>query len=261
VAVVFVLAFQTLFAREANGSADLSNIRVMHTEQADTRSPAGLAPAPAPPALTVAVTGRRWFWDLEYPAYDFFTADELYIPVGEPVLLEMTSATVPHTWWPPREGDSRTIGPTEQHYSWLYATEPGTYDGVCTEACDDPTAYMPLRIFAVEPAVFEDWVAQQTAPVPEPQDPLAVEGEQLMQNKACLGCHALGETNTHIRVGPNLTNMARRSRIAGVVPYSTENMRAWLADPTALKPGTTMPRLNLSEEEVEALAAYLDTLR
>ncbi len=224
-------------------------------------SPDGLAPEPAEPLFTLAVTGRRWFWELDYLDYAFFTADDLYVPVGEVVLLQLTSADVPHTWWIPAPESSLEVLPDELRYTWLYATEPGVYEGVCAENCDDPTAYMPLRIIAVSADEFEQWVAQQQAPAPEPTTALTSQGKQLMQSKACLGCHALGGINENVRVGPNLSNMALRTMIAGVVPYSPDNMRVWLQDPLALKPGTSMPRLALSEEEVEALVAYMDTLK
>jgi cytochrome c oxidase subunit 2 len=88
-----------------------------------------------------------------------------------------------------------------------------------------------------------------------------MQGEALMRSKGCLGCHALRGVSEHSRVGPDLSNMASRQQIAGVVPYSTENMRLWMADPAEMKPGTRMPRLPLSDEELDALIAYMDTLK
>ncbi len=228
---------------------------------ASALSPPELAATPAEPAIQVLVTGRRWFWELDYADEGFFTADELYIPVGSIVLLEITSNQVPLTLWlPQQEPAALEVLPDATGYLWLFASEPGSYEGLCAENCDDPTAYMPLRIVAVEPAAFAAWVEQQQGPAPEPTTPLTQEGEVLMSSKACLGCHALYEISEEPRVGPNLTGMALRSRIAGVVPYSEETMRRWLANPVALKPGTTMPRLNLSEAEIAALAAYMDIL-
>lgn len=213
------------------------------------------------PDLAVVVTGKRWWWELDYQEQGFHTAADLYVPVGATVLLEMMSADEPRTWWAPAGNDAFEVTFDEPLTLSLQATEPGTYEGVCQQQCDDPTAYLPLRIIAVEPTAFEAWVALQRAPAPEPTNDLVQEGEVLMSTKACLGCHALGGMSGQSRVGPNLTGMALRQQIAGVVPYSPENMRQWMEDPIELKPGTTMPRLQLTDAEIEALVAYMDTLQ
>jgi cytochrome c oxidase subunit 2 len=120
---------------------------------------------------------------------------------------------------------------------------------------------MPLRIVALAPDAFADWQQQQQTPPPTPDDPLAAHGEELMRTRGCMACHSIQGISTRARAGPDLTNMAQRQQIAGVVPYSTANMHDWMIDPAALKPGTTMPRLNLSEEDIAALVAYMDTLK
>jgi cytochrome c oxidase subunit 2 len=226
----------------------------------DTVDPAEAARMLLAPDETIAIIGKQWWWEIAYPGYDFFTAADIYMPVGAVVLLEMTSQNESHIWWTPQAKSGLVISPEQTSYVWLHASEPGIYEGYCGELCDDPQAYMPLRIIALEPAAFAQWVQQQQAPVPEPTTPLAVQGEALMRSKGCLGCHALRGVSEGTRVGPDLSNMASRQQIAGVVPYSTENMRLWMADPAALKPGTRMPRLSLSDDELDALIAYMDTL-
>lgn len=260
---IFLFALLLMLDTDApNGnSGPFDGLTTATSASASALSPPELAATPAEPAIQVLVTGRRWFWELDYADEGFFTADELYIPVGSIVLLEITSNQVPlMLWLPEEEPAALEVLPDATGYLWLFASEPGSYEGLCVENCNDPTAYMPMRIVAVEPAAFAAWVEHQQGPAPEPTTPLTQEGEVLMRSKACLGCHALYDMSEEPRVGPNLTGMALRSRIAGVVPYSEETMRRWLENPVALKPGTTMPRLNLSEAEIAALAAYMDIL-
>jgi cytochrome c oxidase subunit 2 len=261
--VVLLLVLRALLDNpSANASpGDSSGIMLASVCFSDTVDPAVAAPALLAPDETIAVTGKQWWWEIAYPGYGFFTAADMYIPVGSIVLLEMTSQNESHIWWTPQAENGLVISPEQTSYVWLRASEPGIYEGRCGERCDDPQAYMPLRIVALEPAAFAQWAQQQQAPVPEPTAPLAVQGEALMRSKGCLGCHALRGVGEGTRVGPDLSNMASRQQIAGVVPYSTENMRLWMADPADLKPGTRMPRLPLSDEELDALIAYMDTLK
>jgi cytochrome c oxidase subunit 2 len=213
------------------------------------------------PTLTINVTGKPWWWEIEYPEAGFFTAADIYVPAGEVVQLALTGAQQQHRWWTPQTGQYLDVGPERITYLWLRAAEPGTYEGRCLSDCADPRAYMPLRIVAIAPDAFAAWVQQQQTPPPTPDDPLAARGEELMRARGCLACHSIQGISTRSRVGPDLTNMAQRQQIAGVVPYSTATMHDWLIDPAALKPGTTMPRLNMSDEDIAALVAYMDTLK
>jgi cytochrome c oxidase subunit 2 len=210
--------------------------------------------------LTVEVTGKQWWWEINYADYGFTTATDMYVPVGEVVVLQMTSQDVVHSWWIPQLGGKQDVYPNTTTYAWFQATEPGVYEGHCTELCGDSHAYMPMRVVALESSQFEQWASQQQTPVIEPGSPLAQQGAELMRTKGCVGCHSLRGVSEASRVGPNLTHMASRTQIAGMMPYSTENMRSWLADPSQ-KPGARMPDLNLTQEELDALVAYLDTLK
>jgi cytochrome c oxidase subunit 2 len=215
----------------------------------------------AEPTQTINVTGKPWWWEIEYPDAGFFTAADIYVPAGEVVQLALTSSQQQHRWWTPQSGHYLDVAPERTTYLWLRADEPGTYEGRCLNDCDDPRAYMPLRVVALAPDAFAAWVQQQQTPPPPPDDPLVARGEELMRARTCMACHSIQGISTRSRVGPDLTNMAQRQQIAGVVPYSTAAMHDWLIDPAALKPGTTMPRLNLSDEDIAALVAYMDTLK
>jgi cytochrome c oxidase subunit 2 len=215
----------------------------------------------AEPTQTINVTGKPWWWEIEYPDAGFFTAADIYVPAGEVVQLALTSSQQQHRWWTPQSGHYLDVAPERTTYLWLRADEPGTYEGRCLNDCDDPRAYMPLRVVALAPDAFAAWVQQQQTPPPPPDDPLVARGEELMRARTCMACHSIQGISTRSRVGPDLTNMAQRQQIAGVVPYSTAAMHDWLIDPAALKPGTTMPRLNLSDEDIAALVAYMDMLK
>lgn len=210
--------------------------------------------------LTVDVTGKQWWWEMDYRDYGFFTATDLYVPVGDVVVLRMKSADVVHSWWIPQLGGKQDVYPNITTYTWFQVTEPGIYEGHCTELCGESHAYMPMRVIALETDAFEQWAMRQVLAAVEPATPLAEQGFELMLTKGCIGCHAVSGVVDTARVGPNLTHVASRSQIGGIMPYSPENMRAWLAAPEQ-KPGVLMPNMNLTDEELDALVAYLDTLK
>ncbi len=252
--VVFVLVFQHLSGQGVTNGA-------MPT--GDDPAALTITPLASPPATPdVTLTGHRWWWRLDYSNPAFTTASDLYIPVGEAVTVTLDSFDVPHTWYTPRTDESYTATPNSPQAFTLTATAPGTYTSTCSgDSCSDPTGYMPLLIVAVPPDEYTAWVAAQQQPAPQPTDALAAQGKELLGSKACLGCHRLNGVSDHSNVGATLSGTARRTLIAGVLPYSPANMRTWLADPATIKPGTTMPQLNLTDSELDALTAYLDTLQ
>lgn len=213
--------------------------------------------------LTVDITGNQWWWKLDYPDYGISTATDLYVPVGEIVSLRMSSRDVVHSWWVPQLGGKTDVYPGATTYLWFQVSEPGIYEGHCAEMCGDAHAYMPMRVVALPPAEFEQWAQNYLGEPVEPSTELAQQGAELMATKGCLGCHAVGgdAASGASRVGPALTNMGSRLQIAGLLDNNPENMRAWLADPAAIKPGARMPNLNLSDDELDALTAYLGTLQ
>lgn len=211
--------------------------------------------------LDVEIVGHQWWWEMNYPAYGANTATDMYVPVGSVVKLQMTSIDVVHSWWIPQLAGKEDVYPGATTYTWFQVQEAGTYEGHCAELCGASHAYMPMRVIAVSPEEFELWAQKQVSDAPEPGDgTLAAQGKELFSSRGCVGCHAISGVNTLARVGPNLTNIAGRVQIAGLMPYSEDNMRRWLQDPVAVKPGALMPNLQLSSEEVEALTAYLHTL-
>lgn len=258
---IFGLSLQVMLVDrppDANGVSAVSVASVCFNSDV---SPEEVAAFLAVSTLKVEVTGRQWWWQFRYPDYDFSTATDMYVPVGEVVTLEITSQDVVHSWWIPQLGGKQDAYPGATTYTWFQVTAPGVYEGHCTELCGDSHAYMPMRVIALPPAEFEQWAQRQVAGLPAPTTPLTLRGQQLVSEKGCVGCHAINGISDGTNVAPNLSNIASRRQIAGIMPYNTQNLRNWLIDPAAVKPAARMPDLNLSDEELDALVAYLDTLK
>jgi len=233
--------------------------------------------------LTVEVIGHRWWFEYYYPDYDIYTANEMAIPVGVPVRLEMTAADlarapdlgVIHSFWIPRLAGKQDLVPGHTTYLNLQADEPGRFIGQCAEYCGLSHANMRARVEAMEPADFQAWIAAQQTPAAVPAaGSLEARGRELFGDlgarQACASCHQAWEGNglRGPAQGPDLTHLMSRLEFAGAIHDLTpENLRSWLADPNAMKPmqyevnGIGMPNLNLSEDELDALTAYLLTLR
>lgn len=232
--------------------------------------------------LTVEVIGHRWWFEYYYPDYDIYTANEMAIPVGVPVRLEMTSADlarspdlgVIHSFWIPRLAGKQDLVPGHTTYLNLEADAPGRYIGQCAEYCGLSHVNMRARVEAMEVGDFEAWVAAQTTPAAVPADgTLEARGRELFGDlgarQACASCHQVWEDGglRGPAQGPDLTHLMSREEFAGAIHDMTpENLRAWLADPNSMKPmqyevnGIGMPNLNLTDEELDALTAYLLSL-
>jgi cytochrome c oxidase subunit II len=221
--------------------------------------------------MTVQVTGRQWWWQFSYPEYGIETATDMYVPVGAIVKLEMTSNDVIHSWWIPQLGGKQDTNPGSISFNWFQAEREGIFEGQCSELCGDSHAYMPMRVIAVAPERFDAWMQLQSegaAGAAAPSDPLAAQGRLVFEQKGCVACHAITGVDSTVPLndqaltrGPNLTNIGERQQIAGVLNNSPENLRAWLANPLQVKPGTRMPNLGLTPPELDALVAYLGSLK
>ncbi|MDQ3531416.1 MAG: cytochrome c oxidase subunit II [Actinomycetota bacterium] len=223
--------------------------------------------------LQVNVQGRQYWWLYEYPDLDVVTANELHIPVGTPVNLTIEGYDVNHSFWVPRLAGTQDVVPGRVNRLTLEADEPGTYRGQCKEFCGLSHANMALRVIAHEPAAFETWIAEQQQPSAKPAGSLAAEGAKLFVNgsedgqfaagAACASCHAIEGLDGALGViGPNLTHLqSRQTFAAGLFKTNEANLRAWLADPPARKPGSQMPDVGLTEGQIDALVAYLETLK
>ncbi|MDQ3571001.1 MAG: cytochrome c oxidase subunit II [Actinomycetota bacterium] len=210
--------------------------------------------------VNVNVIGHQWWWEFEYPDRGVVTANELHIPAGRPVNLKLTSTDVIHSFWPPKLAGKLDVVPGKVNFMTVEADEPGTYFGQCAEFCGVSHADMRLRVVAHTSDAFDEWVRTNAAPAERPVTGEAAEGATMFRQKGCASCHTVKGFAAG-QVGPDLTHLGQRKVFAGATfELNDQNLRLWLRDPPAEKPGSRMPNLELSEDEITKLIAYLDTL-
>jgi cytochrome c oxidase subunit 2 len=215
-------------------------------------------------ALQINVTGHQWWWEVKYPSLGVTTANEIHIPVGQPVLVYVTSTDVIHSFWVPRLAGKQDLEPGRTNHLIIEASQQGTYLGQCAEYCGFSHANMRLRVMADPPAQFEAWAAQEAKPAAQaPVGSLAAQGAQIFASGACVGCHTVnGVKNAAGIVGPNLTHFGDRTTFAGATfPNDRQDLESWLRNPPAMKPGADMPNLHLTQDQIDALIAYLESLK
>ena len=212
--------------------------------------------------LIIEVTGNQWWWDVRYPELGFTTANEIHIPVGEPVAVKLTSDDVIHSFWVPKLHGKLDLIPGQVTEFWLEASEAGVYLGECAEFCGVQHAKMQFLVIAQEEGEFRQWVAQQQQPAPEPGNELVQEGQEVFLDSSCVYCHTIKGTNATGDLGPDLTHLAsRRTLAAGTIPNNRGNLGGWIVAPQNIKPGSLMPPTQLTGPQLQALLAYLETLQ
>jgi cytochrome c oxidase subunit 2 len=219
--------------------------------------------APAPPSsMDVEVIGHQFWWEFQYPEANVVTANELHLPVGRTANLILKSDDVIHSFWVPALGGKRDAFPGHTNYIWMTPNSTGEFPGQCYQLCGYSHGNMRERAVIQSPADFQAWLTAQNAPAAQPPPGPAADGAQAFQAKGCAGCHTITGTPAAGKIGPNLTHFASRHTMAGSIFESTpQNLRAWLKDPPAVKPGSIMPNLNLNEQELDVLVAYLQSLK
>lgn len=211
--------------------------------------------------MTVEVIGHQWWWEYRYPDLGVVTANELHLPVGVPVRLELASDDVIHSFWVPRIGWKMDLMPNDTNVMTVTLDETGVFDGACAEYCGTQHAWMRVRLVAQPQSDFDAWVAAQRQPASVPAGELERLGEDIFFSNTCVNCHTIRGTTADAAVGPDLTHFGSRETIgAGVVENTSEHLAAWVADPASIKPGVLMPGYRLTEEETTALVAYLEGL-
>jgi cytochrome c oxidase subunit 2 len=219
---------------------------------------------PSDPAITVQVTASQWWWSLRYSSVDpsriFTTANEIHIPVGQPVRFELASADVIHSFWIPQLAGKMDVIPGQTNVLWLQADRPGTYRGECAAYCGRQHAHMALMIVADSPQDFALWQDRQLREMAAPATEEAHSGEQIFQTH-CADCHSIRGVAPAGIAGPDLSHLMTRTTIAaGLLPNTPENLSHWIANPESIKPGTRMPAQILSAPELTAVTSYLSTL-
>ncbi len=235
---IAVPTIQTIFRTDAAPSAELAPVRV-------------------------EVTGYQWWWRYHYPEYGVTTANEMHVPVDRPVVLEMTSADVIHSFWAPKLGGKRDVIPGHTNRIVFTPDSVGVFLGQCAEFCGESHANMRLRVFVDDSAGFAAWIERQQSP-PAPVDTTNEQlrrGAQVYLQKGCIACHTIAGVSAGV-IGPNLSHVGSRTTIAaGILPTTSDGLARWLANPPAEKPGSLMPQFPMTAEEIAALSAYLLSLR
>jgi cytochrome c oxidase subunit 2 len=213
-------------------------------------------------ALIIEVIGRQWWWEVHYPNEIITTANEIHIPVGEPVEFRVTSADVIHSFWVPELHGKIDMIPGRTNSFWIEASQPGVYYGECAEFCGIQHTKMAFYVIAEPADQFGAWVEQQRQPAPEPADEVAQLGQEVFFERAeCSRCHAIKGTSATSNLGPDLTHLASRQTLAaGIIPNTRGHLGGWIINPQNIKPGNLMPSTNLTGEELQALLVYLETL-
>jgi cytochrome c oxidase subunit 2 len=222
--------------------------------------------AHAAPAVTLKVTGYQWWWDIRYeeprPDHQFITANEIHIPVGEPIRVKLAASDVIHSFWVPSLQGKMDLIPGQENELGFVAARPGLYRGQCAEFCGLQHAKMGLLVVAAPREEYEAWRDAQIKPAERPTDAERQNGLQVFLSRPCVMCHAIRGTDAGSRVGPDLTHLAsRRTIAAGTIPLTRGNLAAWMVDPHGIKPGVNMPVTKLAPDELEALASYLMDLK
>ncbi len=210
----------------------------------------------------IIIIAHQFWWDMRYPGKNVITANELHIPVGKKLLMQIQSADVVHSWWVPDLGRKTDAIPGHINHSWIEADKPGVYLGTCSEYCGMEHAWMKIRVVAESQEDFDKWIKEQQKANEPPTDSIAMTGEELFQSKTCASCHAILGTPARAHVGPDLSHFASRTTmLSGMLDNNMPNLQRWLADPQKVKEGAHMPNFMLNPKEIEALSIYLEGLK
>src|SRR5580692_10152286 len=233
----------------------LATARVIHAVQD--------APEPAD-ALDVIAIGHQYWWEFRYPKLGIVTANELHIPVSDPshptpTFLELLSADTDHSFWVPELAGKTDLIPNHPNKMWMDPQRTGVFLGQCAQYCGTQHAKMLLRISVDGPEDFASWVRDQQKPAVE--NARAVAGRRVFERNACMNCHQVGGTPADGRFGPDLTHLMSRATIAaGAAENTRDNLRLWIQNPGAIKPGCLMPAMKLSDPDLDAVVSYMETL-
>jgi cytochrome c oxidase subunit 2 len=225
-----------------------------------------VAAPPTRPVATIEVTAHRWWWEIRYRGatadQTVLTANEIHVPVGGAVRIELASADVIHSFWVPRLAAKTDLIPGQTNTMWIEARTAGVYRGECAEYCGLQHAQMDFVVVAESPAAFAAWLAHQREPAVAPTDSLALDGRAGFAGHQCAACHAIEGTASLGRIGPDLTHLASRRMIgAGLLENTPANLERWVVDAPSFKPGIAMPAEPIPPASRAAVIAYLETLR
>jgi cytochrome c oxidase subunit 2 len=234
----------------------LATARVIHAVQ-DAPEPSG--------ALDVIAIGHQYWWEFRYPKLGIVTANELHIPVSNssyptPTFLRLLSADTDHSFWVPELAGKTDLIPNHPNRMWMEPQRTGVFLGQCAQYCGTQHAKMLLRVSVDGPEDFATWVRAQQQPAVE--DAAAYAGRRVFERNACMNCHRVDGTSADGHFGPDLTHLMSRATIAaGAAENTHDNLRLWIQNPSAIKPGSLMPAMKLSDADLDAVVSYMETLR
>jgi len=218
-------------------------------------------PEKAPNDVNVHIIGHQWWWEFDYPDQNIKTANELHVPVGANVHLTLDSVDVIHSFWVPQLSHKIDVIPGQTNHLWFRAFQMGEFSGQCAEFCGLNHANMRIRVVVDSNQQFVDWIAGQQTALYQPANPTEQKGHDIITKGICSNCHTLGDNEANNPIGPNLTHLMSRSMFAGdMYPLTPDNLKSWLQDTQAMKPGNDMV-INLSPEDIDAVMAYLLQLK
>ena len=226
----------------------------------------GLSSLATPDAVHIEVIGHQWWWEVHYadpvPSQRVMTANEIHIPVGRPIVLKLTSRDVIHSFWAPNLHGKRDLIPGHVTTMTLRADKPGVYRGQCAEFCGYQHAHMAFLVIVDTPEQFAAWLEQQRRAAAQPTEGWQQRGQEVFLSSPCVLCHTIQGTLAAGKVAPDLTHVAgRRTIAAGTLPNTPGHLAAWIVDPQHIKPGNNMPATLLSPDDLQALLAYLQSLK
>jgi cytochrome c oxidase subunit II len=223
--------------------------------------------SPPPGSPKIRVIGKRWWWEIRYRQADgtseIVLANELHLPVGRPVEIDLESADVIHSFWVPSLSGKVDMIPGQVNRITLEATRPGVFRGRCAEYCGAQHALMAFYVIAEPEQAFQRWLAHEATPVIEPSDPFFQRGLDAFLREGCGACHTIRGTRAKGPHGPDLTHVgSRRSLAAGTLDNHVGTLAGWIADSQRIKPGNLMPSMNVFVgQELRAVAMYLESLK
>ena len=233
----------------------LATARVIHAIQ-DAQLPVD--------TTEITAVGHQFWWEFRYPQQGFVTANELHVPVSapahpSPTHITLLSADTNHSFWVPRLAGKTDLIPNRTNSMWIDPHEAGVYVGQCAQYCGTQHAKMLLRVVVEPREAFERWAAGQRSLV-RTSDSMP-RGRRVFETTACVNCHTVSGTDAHGTFGPDLTHlMSRRTIAAGAAPLTEDNLRRWIRNPDSVKPGSKMPAMQLTPDELDAVTAYLLSL-
>jgi len=215
---------------------------------------------------SIKVTGHQWWWEVEYehptPSRIVTTANEIHIPVGRAIKLELSSQDVIHSFWVPNLHGKQDLIPGHANDLWIRADRPGVYRGQCAEFCGLQHAHMGLLVIAEPQDRFDAWYRSQLQTSALPATPSQQHGRQLVESGPCALCHTIQGTQAGGKLGPDLTHLASRRTIAAAsLPNARGNLGGWISDPQTIKPGNRMPPVTMKSEDLQAMLDYLESLK